>query len=269
VTSIELPEAVAAEVPRELELRRAGFILRGTSVAARATAFALPELGVALDVGRLTPAIAAQPVVLVSHGHMDHIAGLLAYLNVRARFHPEEPPKIHCPAEMAAPLKQALALMPGMEAVRKRLDLDDVVRGAAVGETVELPGGSATPFAAEHSVPTLGWRVRQRDGERPLLAFAADGTTKPYREAPELLDAVVAVVECTFVERNRRVAARLSRHAHVADWIEAAPGLTCDTLVLAHLPPLPPEALVRLARPLARAFPGRLVLWSDPRTESP
>jgi ribonuclease BN (tRNA processing enzyme) len=264
VARIVFPDAVAAEVPPELELARRGFTLHGTSVAARATAFAVPELGVALDVGRLTPAIAEQPVVLISHGHMDHISGLLAYLNLRARFHPEETPRVHCPETMVAPLQQALTLMPGMEAVRRRLDLEQVIRAAMPGESVPLPGGTATAFSVDHSVPTLGWQLWGRPNRRPLVAFAADGTTAPYVAAPELLDAQVAVVECTFVEKNRRVAARMSRHAHIADWTEVAAQLTCDALVLAHLPPLTPSMLARLALPLAQALPGELVLWTDP-----
>jgi len=74
VTAIRFPRTVGDAFPSELELRVAGLTLRGTSVAARATAFAIPEFGVALDVGRMSPTIAAQPVVLLSHGHLSTIS---------------------------------------------------------------------------------------------------------------------------------------------------------------------------------------------------
>lgn len=258
------PRPVDSGVPVELELQLGGITLAGTSVAARATGFAVPELGVALDVGRLTQRLAAQPVVLLSHGHLDHLAGILAYLNVRARFHAGVPPRVAAPRAVSEPLLAALAVMPGMEAVRKRLRLEDTVLGVEPGETVAVPGGGATAFAVDHGVPSLGWALRRPGEQRPCLVYAGDGTVEPFAAEPSLLDAATAVVECTFVERNRRIAARLARHAHILDWVEAAPALRCDRLVLAHLPPLPAAELVALAAPLAAAFAGELVLWTAP-----
>jgi ribonuclease Z len=246
----------------ELQLSVAGVTVHGSSVGARATAFALPEMGVALDIGRLTPILAAQPVVLLSHGHLDHLAGLLAYLNVRARFHEGEATAVFGPPEVCGPLRKALALMPGMESVRKRMRLEDIVRDAVPGDEVRLGRGRATPFPLDHSVPTLGWTLWSDGSDRPALVYAMDSTTEPFRAAPELLDAAVAIVECSFPEKNRRIAARLAKHAHVLDWVELAPELTCDALVLAHLPELAADELTEMVKPLAKALRGSLVVWA-------
>jgi len=262
VTAVVFPRAVGEPFSPELELRVSDVTLRGTSVAARATAFAVPEFGVALDVGRMSPTIAAQPVVLLSHGHLDHLSGVLAYLNVRARFHTGDPTRLVVPESVAGPLGQALALMPGMESVRKRLRLEDVIVGARAGEPVTLPGGTAVPFAVDHGLATLGWALRRPRKRRPVLVYAADGSTEPFTADPGLLDAEVTVVECTFLERNRKVAARLAKHAHLSDWVTLAPKLRCDYLVLAHLPPMPSAEIAPLLAPLAECFPGRLVAWS-------
>jgi len=259
---ITFPRAADDPFPPELELRLAGVTLRGTSVAARATAFAVPEFGVALDVGRMSPTIAAQPVVLLSHGHLDHLSGVLAYLNVRARFYKGEPPRLVVPESVAGPLEQALALMPGMESVRKRLRLEEVIVGVTPGERVKIPGGTAVPFAVDHGIATLGWALRRSRGRRPVLVYAADGSTAPFVADPGLLDATVGIVECTFLQRNRKVAARLAKHAHLSDWVALAPELRCDHLVLAHLPPMPAKELSVLLAPLAERLPGRLVAWS-------
>ncbi len=256
------PLRLESRVPPELQLAVAGVTVHGSSVGARATAFALPEMGVALDLGRLTPIVAAQPVVLLSHGHLDHLAGVLAYLNVRARFHEGAPTAVFGPPEVCGPLRQALALMPGMEAVRKRMRLEAVIRDAAPGDEVRLGRGRAMPFPLDHSVPTLGWSLWTDGSDRPALVYAMDSTTEPFRAAPELLDAAVAIVECSFPEKNRRIAARLAKHAHVQDWVELAPDLTCDALVLAHLPELAADELADLVKPLAKAFRGTLVLWA-------
>jgi ribonuclease BN (tRNA processing enzyme) len=181
---------------------------------------------------------------------------------VRARFHTGEPTRLVVPEGVAGPLGQALALMPGMESVRKRLRLADAIVGVRAGERVELPGGTATAFAMDHGIETLGWALRQPRKRRPALVYAADGSTEPFAADPSLLDAEVAIVECTFLERNRKVAARLAKHAHLSDWVALAPKLRCDHLVLAHLPPMPSGEIAPLLAPLAERLPGRLVAWS-------
>lgn len=259
---MEFPSHKTYLAPPELELKLPGLTLLGTSQAARATAFAIPELGLALDLGRLTPHLAEQPAVLVSHGHLDHLAGVLAYLNLRARFHRGEPTVLYGPPEVMEPLQAALAVMPGMDSVRTRMRLDHVLRGVATGSEVQLPCGSARSFALDHGVPALGWVVRTPESARPLLVYAADSTTEPFKASPELLDANLAIVECTFMGPNRRFAAELSGHTHLMEWLELAPHLRCDVLVLAHLPDLPARQMAELVGPLTAAHIGRLVLWA-------
>jgi ribonuclease BN (tRNA processing enzyme) len=246
----------------ELELDLGAITLCGASLAARATAFTIPELDVALDLGRLVPATADRSTVLLTHGHLDHLSGILAYLNLRARFHPGETTRVWGPEPVIGPLRQALAVMPGMESVRKRMRLDEVLREVRPGETVPLPHGTARAFAVEHGVPGLGWALVTPGEPRPVLVYGGDGATTPYEASPGLLDAGAALVECTFPEPNRRVVARLSGHAHLLDWVDLAPRLRCHTLILMHLPALPWVELEALATPLAEAFPGRLVLWA-------
>ncbi len=246
-------------MPPELSFTFDGWQLVGTSVAARATAFAIPELGVAIDVGRLTPAVASQPDLLVTHAHLDHTAGLLAYLNLRARLFGQEPTRVWVPASMHRELVSALGLFPGMASVQKKMALEEVIFAVEDGQEIPFPWGTARAFSVRHSVPTLGWALVRRGEPEKLVVFASDGDPRLFREKPELLSAQVAVVECSFVEENRRLAARLSAHAHVLDWVELAPELRCHVLVLSHLPEdtLADGVLGRVAA----AFPGRLVVW--------
>jgi hypothetical protein len=69
------------------------------------------------------------------------------------------------------------------------------------------------------------------------MVFAGDGTVEPFRANPALLDSEIAVVDCSFIDPGTRVAARLGGHGHLTDWIELLPELSCNALVLAHLPP--------------------------------
>lgn len=256
------PDEAQESLPPALSLDLGDLTLTGVSVAARATGFVVTELGVALDLGRMSRQVARQGLVLLSHGHLDHTAGVLAYLNTRARFHRGEATLVMAPAAVAEGLRQALTWMPGMESVRSRLDLDGVLVGVEPGQSRLVHGLEVTAFAADHGVPSLGWSLRREGHNRPALVYGGDGSTVPFERNPEILDAGVVVVESTFVAPSHRAAARIARHAHVMDWIELAPQLACDTLVLAHLPEWDPGDLTRCAAPLSQALAGRLVLWS-------
>jgi hypothetical protein len=112
-----------------------------------------------------------------------------------------------------------------------------VLEGAREGDRIDLGNTAwARGFEVHHGVPSLGWSIGEAGSERPIFAFAGDGTVQPFVRDPTILDAEVAVVDCSFVEDGTRVAARLGGHGHLQDWIDLYPRLPCDILVLAHLP---------------------------------
>lgn len=260
---LRFAETCPNHLPPELRLAFPFGTLVGTSIASRATALAVPELGIAFDMGRLTPVIMQQPTVFITHAHLDHSSALAAYLNTRARFFGEEKTEVWVPEPLRQDFLKAFAVLPGMHSVRKRMQLEDVLLPAWEGSEVNVPWGYARAFATDHGVPSLGWALYQRGSTRPFLVFAGDGDPWHFASRPQLLDAQVAIVECTLVGENRRLAARLARHAHILDWIELALRLTCDVLVLAHLPEQgvgDPALLSRLQQVLS----GQLALFAAP-----
>jgi ribonuclease BN (tRNA processing enzyme) len=227
-------------VPERWELRIEvdGRTVSGVSVAALATAFAVPEARVAVDMGRCSATLAAQDTVLLTHCHSDHVAGLIAWLSAHTRRHRGRPTRVVVPAERRGALLAALEIWPDLDGVRRRVDLDAALLPAEAGTTLNLAGGwTAEAFEVHHNTPTLGWTVRCEDRARPFAAFAGDSSVLPFRDHPVRLDAEVAVVDCSFIDPGTRVAARLGGHGHLDDWLELLPDLSCDTLVLAHLPP--------------------------------
>lgn len=258
---LRFAEPCPNHLPAELRLSFPFATLVGTSIASRATALAVPELGFAVDLGRLTPVIMQQPTVFLTHAHLDHSSALAAYLNTRARFFREEKTTVWVPGVLRDDFLKAFSVLPGMHSVRKRVQLEEVLLPAREGTEVSFPWGHARAFATDHGVPSLGWAFYRHGSPRPFLVFAGDGDPWHFASRPQLLDAQVAVVECTLVGENRRLAARLARHAHILDWIELALRLACDVLVLAHLPEEgigDPALLYRLQK----AFPGQLALFT-------
>jgi len=236
-TPVRFPSSTG---PGSWELRLADDEIEivGASVSALATAFAVDRFRSAVDMGRCSALLAAQETVLLTHCHSDHVAGLVAWLSAHTRRHQGAPTRVVVPSQRREVLLQALELWPDLDGVRRRVQLPEVLVGARPGETVELAGGGwASSFEVHHSTPSLGWAVGATDAERPLVVFAGDGTVEPFQDNPTLLDARLAVVDCSFLEPGTRVAARLGGHGHLSDWLELRPRLQCDMLVLGHLPP--------------------------------
>jgi len=254
----------------ELQLDAKGLSFAGVSVAALATAFAIDRFKTAIDMGRCSALLAAQETVLLTHCHSDHVAGLIAWLSAHTRRHQGRPTRVVVPAERRTELLSALEIWPDLDGVRRRVDLRQVLVGASPGDTIELAGGgTATAFAVRHNTTALGWAITAGEDPRPAMVFAGDGTVVVFREDPALLDGDIAVVDCSFIDPGTRVAARLSGHGHLADWLELLPELRCNTLVLAHLPP---EATAEsiLAR-LPDDLPGTAIVapWiANPRNET-
>ena len=222
----------------ELRLDVDGNSIAGASVAALATAFAVDRFNTAIDMGRCSALLARQETVLLTHCHSDHVAGLIAWLSAHTRRHRDRPTRVVVPAQRRNELLAALQIWPDLDGVRRRIDLDVTLVSALPGDTVELAGcGTAKAFAVRHNTASLGWAITADDEIRSTLVFAGDGTVEPFRTDPALLDAQIAVVDCSFIDPGTRVAARLGGHGHLADWIELLPELTCDALVLAHLQP--------------------------------
>lgn len=211
--------------------------LSGVSIAALATAFATARFSTAVDMGRCSALLAAQETVLLTHCHSDHIAGLIAWFSAHTRRHRGCPTRVVVPEEKRAALLAALEIWPDFDGVRRRISLNETLVGAGPGATIELAhGGAATAFPVRHNTSSLGWAINATESRRPQVVFCGDSTVEPLRDDPTLLDAEIAVVDCSFIDPGTRVAARLGGHGHLADWIELLPAIECDHLVLAHLP---------------------------------
>jgi glyoxylase-like metal-dependent hydrolase (beta-lactamase superfamily II) len=248
----------------ELRLRVGTLELIGTSISALATAFVVDDLKTAIDMGRCTALLAEQETVLLTHCHSDHVAGLVAWLSAHTRRYRGSPTTIVMPTDRRQQLLDALQVWPDLDGVRRRVDLADSLIGARPGDTVALArGGWARCFRMHHSTAALGWAVGAAGTERPWFVFAGDGTVLPFADDPDLLDATIAVVDCSFLDTGTRVAARLGGHGHLQDWIELLPVLRCDALVLAHLPA---EATAdQITRLVGNIEEGPLIVpWLDP-----
>jgi ribonuclease Z len=196
----------------------------------------------------------------LSHGHLDHVAGLAGLLNIRGLVGAKRA-TIHLPAEIEEPVRDLLRAHTALA----RAELDVELVPMRPGD--ERPLGNSVfvrAFQTHHPVPSLGYqfvrrvsklrpehhgkapeeiaRLRRQGGpglfdehERLELAYATDTLSRVLETEPSLLESRVLVLECTFVDSTRTVEdARRKFHLHLDELIELAPRFNNEALVLMH-----------------------------------
>jgi ribonuclease Z len=214
--------------------------LLGFSTAGVETSIEVPTLGLLLDLGRCSRTAVNQPIVLISHGHLDHLGAIVQHAARRALLSMEEGQYV-VPAAIAPDVERlfgAAETLDGGAVPRRVIPL-------AAGE--ELPLGKnrfVRPFPTFHRVPSQGYTVWERrtrlrdelrhlDGralgqmrrageavdeahEVPLLSFTGDTRVEVLERTPELQRTETLIIEASFLDDRVAVAdAREMGHVHL------------------------------------------------------
>jgi len=240
---------------------RAGqYTVKGVSVGGVYTALAVPELGVALDVGLAPRSFAGMRHLFLSHGHVDHSGALATLLGIRGLVGVRQRLKVYLPAEIAEPIDHALTAQSSLQ----RYDLDVDAVPMHPGDEVALRNDLRVRcFRTLHPVPSLGYQFfrrvrklrselagtpgpeiqrRRRAGEDLFedvdhleLAYATDTLAKVLDREPTLYRSKVLVMECTFLDERKPIEeAWAGCHIHLDDLIERADKFENEHLVLMH-----------------------------------
>jgi ribonuclease Z len=244
-----------------------GIRLLGSSFAGEETFVVAPELNLAFDVGRAQREVVAVDHVLLSHGHMDHAAGVAFYFAQR-EFVDNDPGHVYVPQQLVEPIRLLLrvwadidgheppanvhAAIPGEDIVLRR---DLVVRPFEVNHPCRRHDRSVVPglgFAAIEvrrklkdefhgltgpqivELKAKGVEVTRRV-ELPLVAYCGDTAPGRFLELHYVRSAKVLLLECTFVEADHLDRARAGYHMHISDLRELLPRLANGRILLTHL----------------------------------
>lgn len=235
------------------------FTLAGYSVAGEESVIVAPELDCVFDIGKCPREALAINHVLLSHGHLDHAAGLPYYFGQRD-FQGIGGGVALVPAELVAPLEQ---LMAAWGRVEGHVPPHRFV-GTKDGDDHEIRRGLiARAFATRHVSGSLGFSlidVRQKlkaeflgmtsqqivelkkSGteitnrvEVPLVAYLGDTGKANYSALPHVANAQALLIECTFFDPDHLRRARAGKHLHVADLAEVLEGMNNQHIIIIHV----------------------------------
>ncbi|MCI0672487.1 MAG: MBL fold metallo-hydrolase [Myxococcaceae bacterium] len=275
------------------EIRAGPYTVRGISVGGVYTSLQVPELGVVLDAGIPLRSFAGTDHLFLSHGHADHAAALGALLGIRVLIGKPRPPKVYFPAEIEAPLAEALAGLGRLHHTDMRIDAVPLRPGETwpLGHDVWVRA-----FRTHHRVPSLAYQFLRRvpklrpeyhglpaqevarlrragedlfeESERLELAYVTDTLAHVLDTAPALLESRVLILECTFVDGRRTVLDAQERsHVHLDEIVARAERFQCEALVLMHFSQShsPEEVQARVRERMPAALGARVIVFAPER----
>jgi ribonuclease Z len=277
-----------------VKIEAAGLEIEGVSIAGHESFYKLPAFRCLLEFGRAPNDVLGYATICLTHGHLDHAAGLAHHAS-RRRLTGLPPARVFAPEEAVPDLEAWLAISQRLENV----DYGAHVTPAVPGESVLLRRDLQLTFLpGRHRVPTVGYlfsevrhkldevlqgltgeeiaslrvagrQVSHRE-EIPLLAYPGDCGPEIFDAAPELFRARVLLIECSFVAPDDRDRAREYAHIHLDDIIERASLFQNEAIVLTHfsLRYRPAEILEALDR-LPESIADRVIPFLPRRRPAP
>jgi ribonuclease Z len=246
-------------VIRPERLRLAGLEIKALSVGGIETSYQIPAFDACLDIGRCPPSAIRMSTLLLTHGHIDHAAGLPYYISMRGMMR-HSPPRIYCPAPAYEPIAKILSAWTELQADTDRCKLIAVEPGAVI----PLKGDKvARAFSSPHRIDCIGYTLyshvrklkselvglsqeqiadRARAGEnvqtveeRAEICFPGDTRIDVIEREPSTTIARVLILECTFVGPSVEVKkARRGGHVHLDEIAERASLFKNEVLLLTH-----------------------------------
>jgi len=244
-----------------------GLRLLGWSLAGEETYVVAPELNLAFDLGRAPREVVAVDHIFLTHGHMDHSAGL-AYYFAQRMFVDNLPGHLYLPRSLLEPAQRLLRawadidgheapanlhpVQPGNDVILRR---DLIVRPFEVNHPCWRHDGSVIPALGYAAIEVRNKLLPQyqdltgpelvelkkrgiqitRRLELPLLAYCGDTAPGPFLDLEYVRNAKILLLECTFVESDHRERARAGNHFHVSDLPQVLPRLNNEKVLLTHL----------------------------------
>lgn len=221
--------------------------------------YMLPQYQVAFDAGRCPYELVDMKQIFLTHGHLDHSAGLPYYFSQRS-LKKLPPGEAFVPEPLAEQLRSILKIWHDIEGFEYEIR----IHGVAPGEKIYIRKDLyIQPLEAYHRVPAQGYVMvrlttklkKQYLGlpgekikelkenkedifeviEKPVFAYSGD-TSIEFLENNELArKAELLILECTYIDEKRPVSrAREWGHIHLDEIVNKKELFENEKIILTH-----------------------------------
>ena len=231
----------------------------GYSVAGEETVIAIPQLDVCFDIGKAPDQIIPINNVLLTHGHMDHAAGIGYYLSHR-KFCGQSPGTLLAPANLLPPIKQIIDAWGKLDGNAIPANLVGVKPG---DEYKVKPNLFARVFPTNHSRGSVGYTIIEKRKklkpeylgltgpqivelkkqgiqidtqiEMPIATYLGDTKYVDFSKLDYVAKSKILIAECTFFIDEHTERANAGRHMHIDEFARLVEGLDNEHIIVTHL----------------------------------
>lgn len=260
----------------------------GMSLSGIRTCIAMPELSLAFDVAQGFPFSLNLKHFFLSHGHLDHSAGI-PYIISQKAMTSQAPAHFYMPKSLVDPMQRIMNIWMEIEKHTYEFHFHGVEENEIipVGQNLFIK-----PFKTIHRVDSLGYTLFQKkrklkkefcslsqneivdlknkgvtlqdDLETPLVSFTGDTQIEFLDQCDWVKKSKVLFLEATYLDERKLVSsAREWGHTHLDEIIPRLDTLECEKIVIIHVSSRypTPEATKILTAKIPERFKDRVVLF--------
>jgi ribonuclease Z len=236
-----------------------GYNFEGISEGGIRTSIIMPSLSILFDIGNLPVDHAHHENLLLTHGHLDHSAGIPYYISQRS-LRKLKPPNIYVPQELYEDLQSILKIYQKIEGFDYLYNLVPV----KINEFIQI--NSTMYFKALktfHRIVSQGYTIYEKNKKLkeeykdyskdqiltlkkqgidlqeekyiPIVSFSGDTKIEYVLENKDVANSKILFIECTYLDDKKNVEkAREWGHIHLDEIVQNADSFKNEKIVLIH-----------------------------------
>jgi ribonuclease Z len=218
----------------------------------------MPQLDVCFDIGKAPDQIIPINHILLTHGHMDHAAGLAYYLSHR-NFCGMSEGTILAPQNLLQPITEIIDAWGRLDGNKVPANLV----GVKAGDEYQIkPNLIARVFPTKHSKGSVGFSVIEKRKklkaeynnltgpqivelkkqgieidyplEIPIVSYIGDTQYVDFSQLKYIAESKILIAECTFYEDEHSGRAEAGKHMHIEEFTTLLKDLQNQHIVITH-----------------------------------